>query len=136
MSRIRIQEPPVKAKPSVDLHVLASIHPELMHDSHVYVHCKVSNQREEMLVRIWRTTFLIDRDSSKESNLVHAENITYAPQWTFLPNNQDYNFLLIFSSLPKSCKRFDLEERTAGPGGFYVKSIFRNSTDVYQVKLM
>lgn len=136
MSRIVIQEPPIKAKPYVDMDVLAAIHPELMHDSHVYVHCKVSTQREEMLVRIWRTTFLIDRDSSKESNLLHAENITYAPQWTFLANNQAYNFLLIFSSLPKSCKRFDLEERTAGPGGFYVKRISRNSADVYQVKLM
>lgn len=130
------QDPPVIAKPSVDLDVLASIHPELMNDSYVYVHCHVNSIGQEMLVRIWRTTFLVDVASSMKSNLVHAENITYAPQWTFIPNHQPYSFLLIFSSLVKSCTRFDLVEQVAGPGGFLVRNIPRNETDVYRVKLI
>lgn len=132
---VTIQEPPVKAKPSVDMDVLASIHPELMDDSYVYVHCHFENKWQDMLIRIWKTTFLIDRSSPSRSDLIHAENISYAPQWTLIPDNQGFSFLLIFSSLPKSCKQFDLVEQIDEPGGFFVKNIQRNETDVYHVDL-
>ena len=88
-----------------------------------------------MLIRIWRTTFLIDAASSARSQLVHAENITLAPMWTLIPGNQEYTFLLIFSGLPKSCRQFDLVEEIAQPGGFHIKNIQRNETDVYHVDL-
>ncbi len=130
-----IQEPPVKAKPYVDMDVLASIHPELLNDAYIYVHCHFDNDGEEMLIRIWRTTFLIDRSSSARSELVHAENISYAPQWTMVPENQPFNFLLIFARLPKSCAQFDLVEEIAQPGGFFVRDIRRNESDVYHVEL-
>jgi hypothetical protein len=130
-----IKEPPVKAKPSVDMEVLASIHPELMNDSFVYVHCHFRNNAKGMLIRIWKTTFLIDRSSSARSQLIHAENISIAPQWTLVPDLQEFNFLLIFSALPKSCKQFDLVEEIDQPGGFFVKAIQRNETDVYHVDL-
>lgn len=131
-----IQEPPVKAKPFVDMDVLASIHPELMDDSYVYVHCHFENKWQDMLIRIWKTTFLIDRSSPSRSQLIHAENISYAPQWTLIPDNQAFSFLLIFSSLPKSCEQFDMVEQIDEPGGFFVKNIQRNETDVYHVNLM
>lgn len=131
-----IQDPPIKAKPFVDLDVLASIHPELMDESFVYVHCHVNSGGQEMLVRIWKDTFLMDRGTSNKSSLIHAENITYAPRWTFIPAHQPYSFLLIFSSLPKSCKQFDLVEQAAGSGGFLVKNIPRNETDVYRVQVV
>jgi hypothetical protein len=130
-----IKEPPVKAKPSVDMEVLASIHPELMNDSFVYVHCHFRNQSNGMLIRIWKTTFLIDSSSSARSQLIHAENISIAPQWTLVPDHQEFNFLLIFSALPKSCKQFDLVEEIDQPGGFFIKAIQRNDTDVYHVDL-
>lgn len=88
-----------------------------------------------MLARIWRTTFLIDKISSARSPLVHAENITLAPQWTLLPDFVSYTFLLIFSALPKACKQFDLVEEIAQPGGFVVKNIARNKSDVYHINL-
>ena len=131
-----IQEPPVKAKPSVDMDVLASIHPEFLEDSYMYVHCHFQNHWREMLIRIWSTTFLIDKSSSSRSKLVHAENISLAPMWTLIPDKKPFSFLLIFSSLPKSCKQFDLIEEIAQPGGFEVRNIQRNETDVYHVDLL
>ena len=130
-----IQEPPVKAKPSVDLDVLASIHPELMDASYMYVHCHFENLWQDMLIRIWKTTFLIDRTGDSRSQLIHAENISYAPQWTLIPDRQHFSFLLIFPGLPKSCKQFDMLEQIAEAGGFFVKNILRNETDVYHVDL-
>ncbi len=130
-----IQEPPVKAKPDVDMEVLLSIHPELMEDSFVYVHCHFNNKGQDALIRIWKTTFRVDVVSSARSQLVHAENITIAPQWTLIPDHQKYTFLLIFSGLPKSCKQFDMIEEISQPGGFHVKNIPRNETDIYHVDL-
>lgn len=130
-----IKEPPVRAKPAVDMDVLASIHPELMDNSHVYIHCHFDNHTANMLIRIWRTTFIIDRASSTKSQLIHAENISYAPQWTMVPDHQPFSFLLIFPGLPNSCSTFDMVEEIAQPGGFFVKGISRNDTDVYHVDL-
>jgi len=130
-----IKEPPVKAKPDVDKEVLASIHPELLDDSFIYVHCHFENDGRDMLIRIWKTTFLIDRASGSRSQLIHAENIGYAPQWTRVPDYSPFSFLLIFAGLPKSCTQFDLVEVIPEPGGFFVRDIPRNERDVYHVQL-
>lgn len=86
-----------------------------------------------MLIRIWKTTFLVDRISGTRSKLIHAENISMAPVWTQIPDGREYSFLLIFSGLPKSCKQFDMVEEIAEPGGFLVRNISRNDTDVYHI---
>ena len=136
MARVTTIEPPVKAKPFVDMDTLAALHPELMNDSYWYVHCHFDNRWQDMLIRIWKTTFLIDRHSSAKAELIHAENITYAPQWTLVPDKQPFSFLLIFTGLPKSCRVFDLLEQIPDPGGFHVADIVRNETDVYHVDLL
>ncbi len=130
-----IQEPPVKIKPEIGLEVLTSISPAVLEDSFVYVHCYFDNLGEEMMIRIWRSTFLIDKSSGSRSSLVHAENITFAPVWTVVPGNIMFHFLLIFSGLPKSCTHFDLIEEIPQPGGFYVSNIVRNVTDVYHINI-
>jgi hypothetical protein len=130
-----IVPPPVKPKPAVDTEVLLSIAPEFLEDSFVYVHCHYQNTTQDMLIRIWRTTFLVDRSSASKSSLVHIENISFAPQWTMIPDNTNYHFLLVFSALPKSCTRFDLEEQIAQPGGFLVRDIARNTNDVYHIQI-
>lgn len=135
MAKSTTLEPPVKAKPSVDLDAFALLHPELMNESFVYVHCHFNNKWRDTLIRIWKTTFLVDRSSSAKAELVHAENITYAPLWTLIPDKSQYTFLLIFSGLPKSCNVFDLTEQISEPGGFHVPNISRNETDVYHVDL-
>lgn len=130
---VEIKEPLVK--PKVDVDTLTSIDPAALEDSFVYVHCHFENTSEDMLIRIWRTTFLIDKDSATRSQLLHAENISFAPQWTIIPRKGDFTFLLIFTGLPKSCLVFDMVEEISQPGGFHIKSIKRNETDVYHIDI-
>lgn len=130
-----IQDPPVKTKPEIDGEVLAAIDPSTLEDSFVYVHCYFENQSDDMLIRIWRSTYLIDRASGSRSELVHIENISYAPMWTMIPKKGTFSFLLIFSSLPKDCVVFDLLEDIPQAGGFYVQGIKRNELDVYHVDI-
>lgn len=123
-------------KPAVDIEVLTSIDPKTMEDSHVYVHCYVDDPEDEMLIRIWKTTFLIDRASGARAGLLHAENITIAPLWTMIPGGRPFRFLLIFSSLPKSCTQFDFVEEISQPGGFVFTNIGRNKEDVYHITIL
>jgi len=132
-SAVEVKEPAVK--PKVDVETLTSIDPASLEDSYVYVHCHFENTSTDMLIRIWRTTFLTDRDSTARSQLVHAENISFAPQWTIIPRRGDFTFLLIFEGLPKSCLMFDMIEEISQPGGFHIKSIKRNETDVYHIDI-
>jgi hypothetical protein len=127
--------PGTKSKPATDIDILTSIEPSTLEDSHVYVHCYFNNTSEDMLIRIWKTTFLVDKSSSTKSQLVHAENISIAPVWTQVPTRQRFSFLLIFSGLPKTCKTFDLVEEISQPGGFYIGNISRNQTDVYHLDI-
>lgn len=127
--------PPVKTTPKVDPDVLAAIETEWLEDAFIYVHCHVPNHWREMLIRIWRTTFLIDQHSSARAALLHAINISYAPLWTQIPRSGQYTFLLIFEMLPKSTTVFDLVEEIPQPGGFHIQSIVRNQTDVYHVTI-
>lgn len=89
-----------------------------------------------MMIRIWKSTYLVDHSSDARSQLVHAENITLAPVWTTIPDHKHYSFLLIFESLPASCKAFDLLEDIPQAGGFRVTGIERNQSDVYHVNLL
>jgi hypothetical protein len=134
-SKTIIQNPPIKVKPAVEDSVLASIQPSVLEDSYVYVHCSFDNSWKDALIRIWKTTFLVDHNSAAKSSLVHAENISIAPLWTIIPDKSVHNFILVFSALPKSCAQFDLIEEIPQPGGFIVKNIHRNPRDVYHVAL-
>lgn len=131
----KIVEPQVKPKPNIDVEVLTSISPATLEDSFVYVHCYYNNPTQDMLIRIWHTTYLIDKASSSRAKLVHVENISMAPMWTQIPDGTMYSFLLIFEGLPKSCKLFDLIEDIPQPGGFEVRSVSRNETDVYHIDI-
>ncbi len=132
--RFAIEKERPLVKPVVGVETLESIDPQLLEDSFVYVHCHFDNPSDDMLIRIWRTTFLIDPQTTTRSQLVHAENISYAPQWTMIPKG-DFTFLLIFGGLPKSVQVFDLVEEIPQPGGFVVRSIRRNDTDVYHIDI-
>lgn len=123
-------------KPKVETDVLTSIDSWTLEDQHVYVHCYYKNELPEMLIRVWRSTFLIDKVTGARSELVHAENISFAPQWTIISGRRVFSFLLIFSALPKDCKVFDLVEDIPQAGGFYVPAIKRNELDVYHVDIL
>jgi hypothetical protein len=127
--------PPVNVKPFIDTDVLSAVAAEMLEDSYVYVHCNIDSDAKDMLIRIWRTTFLIDRNSGTRSKLIHAENVSFAPLWTMVPDSRNYNFLLIFSALPKCCKMFDLYEEVPTSGGFNIQNIQRNMNDVYHINI-
>jgi hypothetical protein len=44
--------------------------------------------------------------------------------------------LLIFAGLSKAVKVFDLVEEIPQPGGFVIKNIRRNETDVYHIDIL
>lgn len=118
-------------EPSVELERKTIV----MERSQIYVHCHFTNGPAESGIRIWKTTFVVDRASGVRGELLHAENITYAPEWTWLPPNKRHQFLLIFAGLPSSCTQFDLVEDIGEPNGFFVGNIQRNTTDVYHVTI-
>jgi hypothetical protein len=84
-------------------------------------------------VRVWPTTFLVEKETGRRVRLITAFNITFAPEWTFgMENNR---FTLVFGGLSKKCAMFDLVEDIPLPDPFVVKNIARNKTDVYEVKI-
>jgi hypothetical protein len=129
-------EPPGVAQPEKSVDTLLETEVDVQEDSHVYVHCYFNNPGMDMLIRIWRTTYLVDNGSSYRAKLVHAENISFAPQWTMIPDRKSFRFLLIFEGLPKSCVTFNLVEDIPQAGGFFVENIPRNETDVYHVDIL
>ena len=95
------------------------------------VHC---TYQPEMAVRIWPSTFLIEKESGRKVKLITAFNITFAPEWTFALNGNN-KFTLIFEGLSKGCTMFDLMEIIPLPDPFVVRNIARNKSDVYQVQV-
>lgn len=135
IAKAEVPFPPVKIKPFIDIEVLAAVEAEILEDSYVYVHCTIDSDVKDMLIRIWKTTFLVDRNSGVRAKLVHAENVSLAPLWTMVPDGQNFGFLLIFSSLPKSCTQFDLIEEVPTSAGFHIANIQRNMRDVYHISV-
>lgn len=122
-------------KPTPDGEVLTETETDVLQESHVYVHCYFNNTFKDMLIRIWKSTFLVDNVSGSRSQLVHVENISYAPEWTLVPDRKLFHFLLIFEALPRTCVSFDLIEDIPQPGGFHVTGIARNKADVYHINI-
>lgn len=86
-------------------------------------------------IRIWPSTYLHCQGGEPKKPLIHAENISLAPQWTQIDCFVDYRFTLIFNGLPKGCTSFDLIEEIEETGAFQVFGIERNRTDVYRIRL-
>ena len=105
-------------------------------EKQVIIHCRYScNNPYGMNIRIWSSTYLVAKDVAHKSELVHAENIPFAPSWMFIPPGDSNQFSLIFTGLPKGCKKFDLVEIIPQEGGFYISNIERNDMDVYEVEI-
>jgi hypothetical protein len=103
--------------------------------SQVIVHVTMPPQYGDFNIRIWRSTFLLSRNSEHKSRLLHAENISIAPIWTEVHPLKPYTFTLIFEGLSKEVLLFDLAEIIPQPGGFFYPSILRNNQDIYHITL-
>ena len=125
---------PTIVKPFIEPELLDQIQTEIEVEKQVIVHCCFKNDLAVgMLIRIWRSTFLLDARSSHKSKLLFADNICFEPNWIEVPSVENFWFTLIFSGLPKGCTHFDLAEIIPETGGFYVPKIERNNTDIYNV---
>lgn len=104
-------------------------------EQQVIIHCSIYGIDYGDAARIWKSTYLIDKETGKTYKLLFADGISFAPQWTLIPLNKPLEFTLIFKGLPKSCKLFDLVEIIPEEGGFQVLNVKRNATDVYYVTI-
>ena len=104
-------------------------------EAQVIIHFSFSGRFHNDRIRIWKSTFLFPRECEGKSILLHAENITFYPEWMPVGFGHKIVFTLFFSALPKDCAEFDLHEQIPEPGGFVIKGIKRNRTDVYYVRL-
>ena len=125
-----IKEPDVK----LDKRLKDELFAEMLEAGTVIVHCSFS-AISDIGIRIWTSTFLVDKASGMRSPMHHAENITIAPELTMVLAGQRFRFTLIFAPLPKSCEFFDLLEDIPESGGFFIQNIKRNKSDVYHVKI-
>jgi len=103
-------------------------------EGQMLVHVTVRNS-EDMAVRIWPSTFLVDMQQGRRARLLQQFNISQAPDWSFVPGNSRYRFTLVFERLPKDCIMFDLLEIIPEPGGFAWHNILRNQQDVYWLNM-
>lgn len=113
--------PETAEKTEVEVKILES------EERQTIVHCSCG---EDYAYRVWPSTFLIEHGTGRRAKLITAYNISFAPQWTI---NDGKGFTLIFEGLSKGCSKFDLKEIIPQDGGFEVKDIPRNKTDVYTV---
>ena len=127
---------PTITKPKITSEIYTQLQEKFEEEKQVIVHCCFPNDFViGNLVRIWQSTFLVDKFTGYRSKLIFWENIAVFPYWTDIPPVKEYCFTLIFSALPKECKVFDFVEEVIQGRGFLVTDIERNETDVYTLKL-
>ena len=101
----------------------------------VVVHVTVPPYSAE-LIRIWQSTFLLDRDSTHTSRLIGFERVALYPHWTIIDYTQPHIFKLVFEGMPKQVRSFDLAEIIPEPNGFRIEAIARRPSDIYEVELV
>ncbi|MFM2387711.1 MAG: hypothetical protein RL660_2468 [Bacteroidota bacterium] len=132
MSTIEIAQPKI----IVDKQTSEALKQSVLTESQTIVHVKFVADNYGSLIRIWASTFLCPHESNQRSKLLHNHNITLYPYWTEVLPNETYYFTLVFEALPKNCIMFDLIEDIPQSGGFEIRSIVRNNSDVYSVELV
>lgn len=94
-----------KLKPFIADKLLASLQPEIEEESQVILYCCVKSQSFfQEKIRIWSSTYLVDRTLEHVSKLIHFENITLFPEWTDIPYGNEYWFTLVFQDCQKIVK--------------------------------
>jgi len=132
---VKIKTVKVKPKPEVDKQIIEEALNENDTEKQVIVHCHFKSLPYDSYIRIWKTTYLRDKDSSHKSKLLTAHKITFFPIWMPVKSGRNAKFTLVFSGLPKDCNSFDLFEDIPEGNGFYTGIISRNKTDVYSVDI-
>lgn len=125
----------IQTKVKIANKLKAELLSDMDEESQVIVHFTYKSNSFYEGLRVWKTTYLIPKESKRISTLVTVDNISMYPIYTYTPSGKTLKFTLIFSGLSKSCKTFDLIEQIPEPGGFIYKNIKRNKTDIYHIEL-
>ena len=133
----KVKTKPKKIYPKIDVdeQILEDAMSETNVEKQVIVHCFFKSPIGDSIIRIWKSTYLRDKDSSHKSKMLTAYNISVYPTWTAIKNGKNVKFTLVFSALPKSCIAFDLYENIPQCNGFYTRLINRNKSDVYTIEI-
>ena len=135
MSNTETLEEIVIHSPVIDPALIEELSLKIDEDAQVIVHCHYPPTKYGFNIRIWENTYLKPKSSAHRCPLVHFENISKFPIWTTIPPGMPYTFTLFFSALPKDCAIFDLHEEIPENGGFHVRNIERNESDIYHLML-
>lgn len=130
-SEVEAPEAPVTVEP-IEPALKAELLTHIDERGQVTVRCSFASHAFN-LIRIWRSTFLVCRQTGHRSELLYADGIATAPQWSPVRPGELYAFTLVFAPLPKECGVFDLLEDIPQAGGFHVSGIGRNERDLYEV---
>ncbi|MEI8110213.1 MAG: hypothetical protein WCH59_04410 [Chitinophagia bacterium] len=132
MTEIQIIDvPTIKREVKIEKATHHKLLNQVKEEAQVIIHCSYTGTMWGDKIRIWKSTFLYAKNSIHRSKLVDVKNITMHPAWMNVDRGQTVNFTLIFTGLPKHCKQFDMIEKIPEPGGFVIKKIERNNSDVY-----
>lgn len=96
------------------------------------INCKSIENKDEKL-RIWPTTYLIDKSTNTKHKLLNANGISIYPEWSILKKGE--TFSLIFEKLPPECSTFSLVEEIPESDGFLVENIKRNNSEFYEIEI-
>lgn len=130
-----LEAPIIKRKVKINEEARIQLLSDPEEESQVVLHFIYRTKLVKTTIRIWNSTFLCDCDSSHRSALVHSENIAIYPVWMDVYASKPVHFTLIFKGLPKSCTKFDFIEDIPEPGGFVVRNIARNDSDIYNLDI-
>ena len=120
-------------KVTIDPELKNAIQTLVEEESQVIIHLHLNLVWGER-IRIWKSTFLRTHDGGEKIKIIHADNISFYPDWTICRTGETI-CTLIFKGLPKDCTVFDLLEEIPEPGGFYIPNIQRNNSDVYHLEI-
>jgi hypothetical protein len=101
----------------------------------VILNCKITGDEDNESVRIWDSTFLVNDKLNHKSKLINAFNISRYPEWTKIEIGEILNFKLEFTPLPEECSEFDLIEDIPESGGWVLRGIKRNRSDIYEIEI-
>lgn len=132
MSKVKTM-PLKKIKLDLDTATRNQLKRSTKEEAQVVVQCAYTPKGFWEQIRIWNSTYLIPRGHGDKSKLLHCENISVYPTWTAVEAGKTMHFSLFFSALPAGCKSFDLIEVIPENGGFDVRNIQRNNSDIYHV---
>ena len=92
-----IKEP---KKVTIDPELKNAIQTLVEEESQVIIHLHL-HFSDFSTIRIWKSTFLLPHNNGGKINLVHADNISFYPDWTICRTGETV-CTLIFKGLPNS----------------------------------